>query len=65
MKDKDPAGIADLLYLTQNKQENTHNNDIEGDIRREMTVDTDQKYREKVEAAANMICQLKNTDRRY
>ena len=32
---------------------------IEGDIRRDMTVDTDQKYQEKVEAAANMICQPK------
>ena len=32
---------------------------IEGDIRREMTVDTDKKYEEKVEAAAKMLCQLK------
>ena len=35
---------------------------IEGDIRREMTVDTYQKYKEKVEAAANMICQMKQRD---
>ena len=32
---------------------------VEGDIRREMTVDTDQKYQEKVEASSNMNCQLK------
>ena len=32
---------------------------IGGDIRREMTVDTDQKYQEKVEESANMLCQLK------
>ena len=32
---------------------------IEGYIRREMTVDIDQKYQEKFEASANMICQLK------
>ena len=36
---------------------------IEGDIRRETTVDTDQKYQEKVEAAVNMLCQLKQRDR--
>ena len=35
---------------------------IEGDIRREMTVDTDQKYQETVEAAVNMIFQLKQRD---
>ena len=27
------------------------------------TVDTDQKYQEKVEAAANMLCQLKQRDK--
>ena len=32
---------------------------IEGDIRREMTVDTDKKYQEKVEAAAKILYQLK------
>ena len=32
---------------------------IEVDVRIEMTVDTDQKYQEKVEAAANIIFQLK------
>ena len=32
---------------------------IEGDIIREMTVDTDKKYQENFEAAAKMICQLK------
>ena len=32
---------------------------IEVDVRIEMTVDTDQKYQEKVEAAANMLCRLK------
>ena len=31
----------------------------EGDIRTYMTVDTDQKYQEKVEAAANMLIQMK------
>ena len=36
---------------------------IAGDIRREMSVDNDQKYREKVEAAAKMLCQLKQRDR--
>ena len=30
---------------------------IDGYIRREMTVDTDQKYQEKFEAAANIIFQ--------
>ena len=35
---------------------------VEGDIRREMTVDTDQKHQEKVEAPANIICQLKQRD---
>ena len=35
---------------------------IERDIRREMIVDTDQKYEEKVESAANMVCQLKQID---
>ena len=55
----DRAGTADLLYGTQNEQENTQNDVIEGDIRREMTVDTDQKYQEKVEAAAKTLCQMK------
>ena len=36
---------------------------IEGDIRREMTVDTGQKYQEKFEAASKMLCQLKQIDR--
>ena len=35
---------------------------IEGDIRREMNVDTDQKYQETVEAAVDMIFQLKQRD---
>ena len=35
---------------------------IEGDIRREATVDIDQQYQEKVEAAANMLCQMKQRD---
>ena len=43
----DPAGIVYLLYGTQNEQENTQNNEIEGYIRIYMTVYTDQKYREK------------------
>ena len=41
---------------------NTKNNMIEGYIRRKMTVDTNQKYQEKVETAANMLCQLKQRD---
>ena len=36
---------------------------IEGDIRGEMTLDTYQKYQEKVEAAANMLIQQKQIDR--
>ena len=35
---------------------------IEGDTRREITVDTDQKHQGKVEAYANIICQLKQRD---
>ena len=35
---------------------------IEGDIRRDMTVDNDQKYQEKFEAAAKMLFQLKQID---
>ena len=58
----DHAGTSDSCCGTQNEQENTQNNVIEGDIRREMTVDTDQKYQEKVEAAANIIFQLKQRD---
>ena len=42
------SGTEELVYGTQNEQENTHNNVIEGDIRREITVDTDQKYKEKL-----------------
>ena len=38
------AGNVDSFYGTQNEQENTQNNVIEGDIRRDITVDTDQKY---------------------
>ena len=49
------AGTSDSCYVTKNEQENTQNNVIEVDIRIEMTIDTDQKYQEKVEAAANMI----------
>ena len=33
-----------------------------GYIRREMTVYTDQKYQEKFEAVAKMLCQLKQID---
>ena len=55
----DYSGTAESCYSTQNEQESTQNNLIEGGIIREMTVDTDQKYQEKVEAAVNMICQLK------
>ena len=32
---------------------------VEGDTRRDINVDTDQKYQEKVEVDANIICQLK------
>ena len=58
----DRAGTIDLCYVTQNEQENTQNNVIEGDYRRDMTVDTDQKYQENVEASANILCQLKQRD---
>ena len=40
----DCAGTSDSCDGTQNDQENTQNDVIEGDIRREMTVDTNQKY---------------------
>ena len=53
------SGTENFCYGTQNEQENTHDNVIEGDIRREMTVDTDQNYQWKVEAAAKILCQLK------
>ena len=33
-----------------------------GDIRRDMTVDTDQKYQESVDAAAKILCWLKKID---
>ena len=49
--------------MVKNEQENTQNNVIEGDIRKEMTVDTDQKYQEIFEAAVNMIVQLKQSDK--
>ena len=55
----DRAGTADSCHGTQNEQENTYNNVIEGDMRREMTVDTDQNQQGEVEASANMLCQLK------
>ena len=42
------AGTANSCYDAQNEQENTQNNVIKGDTRREMTVDTDQKYQEKL-----------------
>ena len=35
---------------------------IERDIRRAMTLDTDQNYQERVKVAANMICQPKQRD---
>ena len=38
------TGTENFCYGTQNEQENTHDNVIEGDIRGEMTVDTDQNY---------------------
>ena len=55
----DRAVTADSCYVTQNEQKNTQNNVIEGDIRREITIATDQKHQKTFEAAANMICQLK------
>ena len=56
------VGTSDSWYGAQNEQENTQNGVIEGDISREMTVNTDQKYQETVEAAANMLFQLKQMD---
>ena len=58
----DHAGNADSCYGTQNEQKNTQNNVIEGDIRRGMTVNTDQKYQEKGEAAGNILYQMKQRD---
>ena len=46
--DSNPVVTAESCCGTQNEQENTHNNVIEGDIRREITIDTNQKYQEKV-----------------
>ena len=40
----DLAVNADSCYGTQNEQENTQNNVIGGDIRKEMTADKYQKY---------------------
>ena len=59
----DRSGNSDYFYGTHNEHNNTQNNVIEGGIRREMTVDTDQKHQEKVEASANIIYQLKQRDR--
>ena len=58
----DREGTVDLWYVTKNEQENTQNNVIVGDIRRDMTVYTDQRYQEKDEAAANTIFQMKQID---
>ena len=60
--DSNPVVTAESCYGTKNKHENTQNNVIEGDIKRETTVDTDQKYQEKVEASTNMLCKLKKID---
>ena len=58
----DRACTADSFYGTQNEQENTQNNVIDGDIIIEITVDTDQKYQEEVEAASNIFFQTKQRD---
>ena len=55
----DHAVTSYSWYGTLNEHENTHNNVIEGYIRRDMTVYTDQKYQEKYEAGTKMLCQLK------
>ena len=39
----DRSGTGKSIYGTKNEQENTQNNVIEGDMRREMTVDTNKK----------------------
>ena len=62
MAGEDRAYTVESCFGTKNEQENTQNNVIEEGIRREMTVDTYQKHQEKVEAAANMIFQLKQRD---
>ena len=59
---EDRGGTSDSCYGTQNKQENTQNNVIKEDTRRDITVDTDKKYQEKVETDANVIFQLKQRD---
>ena len=53
------ACTADPSYGKKSEQKNTQNNVIEGDTRREMTVDRDQKHQEIFKAAAIMLCQLK------
>ena len=58
----DNAGTLDSWYVTNNEQKNSHNNVIEVEIKREMTVETDKQYQETVEADANMLCQLKQRD---
>ena len=50
-----------MLWFTKEK-ENTQNYVIEGNMRRMMTVDTYQKYQEKVEANANILCQIRKKD---
>ena len=58
----DDVVTSESCYSTQYEQENTHNNDIERDTRREMNVDTDQKYQEKVKAAGNHFQPKKRSD---
>ena len=37
----DPGGTSDSCYGTQNEHKNTQNHVIEGEIRRDITVETD------------------------
>ena len=44
-----------MIHDIITQQNNTHNHVIEGEIRIDMTVDTDQQHQKIVEEAANMI----------
>ena len=53
------AGNTDSCCGTKSENENTQNNVIEVETRRDMNVLTYQQHQETFEAAANMLCQLK------
>ena len=51
-----------MLWEVKNEQKNIQNSVLEEEIRRELTVEIDQKYQETVEVAANILCQMKQRD---